>query len=45
MRIWRGALDRRGLPYVLIRGDWAERARAAVAAIETLIRRERAATE
>ncbi|WP_164976246.1 AAA family ATPase [Oleiharenicola lentus] len=33
MRIWRGALDRRGLPYVLIRGDWAGRERAAIAAV------------
>ncbi len=34
MRIWRGALDRRGLPYVLIGGDWAERERAAIAAVQ-----------
>ena len=34
MRIWRGALDRRNLPYVLIQGSWAERERAAIAAIE-----------
>lgn len=34
MRIWRGALDRRNLPYVLIQGNWAERERAAIAAIE-----------
>ncbi len=40
MRVWRGALDRRGLPYVLIRGDWAERERAAIAAIEALIQRD-----
>ena len=34
MRIWRGALDRRHLPYELIRGDWAEREAAAIAAIK-----------
>lgn len=32
-RIWHGALERRGLPYVWIRGDWAARERAALAAI------------
>jgi nicotinamide riboside kinase len=37
MRIWRGALDRRSLPYVLIRGDWAERERAAIAAVERIL--------
>jgi nicotinamide riboside kinase len=37
MRIWRGALDRRGLPYVLISGNWAERERAAIAAVETIL--------
>jgi nicotinamide riboside kinase len=36
MKIWRGALDRRNLPYELIRGNWAERERAAIAAIERL---------
>jgi len=36
MRIWRGALDRRHLPYELIHGDWAQRERAAIAAIEKL---------
>lgn len=38
-RIWRGALDRRGLPYVLIRGDWAERERAAIAAVQGVLAR------
>lgn len=33
-RIWRGALVRRGLPFVDIRGDWPERERAAIAAVE-----------
>lgn len=37
MRVWRGALDRRQLPYVLIQGDWAEREQRAVAAIEELL--------
>lgn len=39
-RIWRGALERRGLPFALIRGDWAERERAAIAAVEELRARE-----
>ena len=34
MRIWRGALDRRQLRYVVIRGDWAQRERSARAAVE-----------
>ena len=33
-RIWRGALDRRGLPFVDIRGDWAARAATAIAAVQ-----------
>lgn len=37
MRIWRGALDRRHLPYELIRGTWAEREAAAMAAIGRLL--------
>lgn len=37
-RIWHGALERRHLPYVWIRGDWAERERAAIAAVEELRR-------
>jgi nicotinamide riboside kinase len=37
MRVWRGALDRRHLPYELIRGDWAERERAAIAAVDRLL--------
>ena len=36
MRVWRGALDRRHLPYELIQGGWVERERAAIAAIEQL---------
>ena len=38
MRVWRGALDRRQLPYELIRGDWAQREAAAIAAVEQLLR-------
>lgn len=37
MRVWQGALDRRNLPYVLIRGDWAERERVASEAIERIL--------
>lgn len=37
-RIWHGALERRQLPYVWIRGDWPERERAAVAAVEAVLR-------
>ncbi|MBI2511613.1 MAG: ATP-binding protein [Opitutae bacterium] len=37
-RIWHGALERRQLPYVWIRGDWAERERAAIAAMESVLR-------
>lgn len=36
MRIWRGALERRNLPFVNIRGDWAAREAAALAAIKKL---------
>ncbi len=36
MRVWRGALDRRHLPYELIQGNWVEREAAAIAAIEKL---------
>ena len=36
LRIWRGALERRQLPFVEIRGDWATRERAAIAAIAAL---------
>jgi NadR type nicotinamide-nucleotide adenylyltransferase len=38
-RVWRGALERRGLPFVEIRGDWATREKAAVAAVENLLAR------
>ena len=36
MKIWRGALERRGLPFLLIRGDWARRERMAIAAVESM---------
>jgi len=36
-RVWRGALERRGLPFADIRGDWAERERQAVAAVAGLL--------
>lgn len=36
-RVWRGALVRRELPFVEIRGDWAERERAAIAAVERVL--------
>lgn len=36
MRVWRGALERRNLPFTLISGDWAERERLAVDAINRL---------
>lgn len=38
-RVWHGALERRGLPYVWIRGDWAARERAAIAAVDGLLGR------
>ncbi len=38
MRIWRGALERRGLPHALIRGDWTARERLAVEAVNRLLR-------
>lgn len=38
-RIWRGALERRHLPFVEISGDWAARERAAIAAINELLMR------
>jgi NadR type nicotinamide-nucleotide adenylyltransferase len=37
MRVWRGALERRHLPYELIRGNWAEREAAAIAALDRLL--------
>ena len=38
MRVWRGALDRRHLPYTEIRDSWAERERAVIAAVEELLK-------
>lgn len=37
MKIWRGALERRQLPYRLIQGDWAEREKAAIAAVAAIL--------
>jgi NadR type nicotinamide-nucleotide adenylyltransferase len=36
-RVWRGALERRHLPFVDIRGDWAEREKQAILAVERLV--------
>jgi NadR type nicotinamide-nucleotide adenylyltransferase len=38
LRVWRGALERRRLPFVEIRGDWAAREGAAIAAVENALR-------
>lgn len=38
LRIWRGALERRQLPFVEIRGDWAARETLAIAAVERILR-------
>jgi len=35
--LWREALESRGLPFVEIRGAWAERERAAIAAVERVV--------
>jgi NadR type nicotinamide-nucleotide adenylyltransferase len=37
-RLWREALGSRGLPVVEIRGDWATREAAAIAAVERVLR-------
>ncbi len=37
MKIWRGALERRHLPYQLIQGNWAERERRAIAAVAAIL--------
>lgn len=38
-RLWRETLKQRGLPFVEIRGGWAEREMAAIAAVEGILRR------
>ncbi|MSU51053.1 MAG: N-acetylglucosamine-6-sulfatase [Opitutus sp.] len=38
-RIWRAALVSRGLPFDEIRGDWPERERTAIAAVEAVLAR------
>ncbi len=37
MALWREALEKRGLPYQLIRGDWAKRQQSALAAVRELL--------
>src|SRR4051812_29208958 len=41
-RVWRGALERRQLPFVDIRGPWDERERTAIAAVNQLRESRRA---
>ena len=36
-RMWREALESRRLPFTEIRGDWPERERAAIAAVEAIL--------
>jgi len=36
LRLWRGALERRQLPFELISGSWTERERRAIAAVEAV---------
>lgn len=36
-RLWRDTLEARGLPHVLIHGDWAERERTAISAVEKML--------
>ncbi len=38
-RVWREALESRGLPFVEIRGDWATREATAIAAVESVLAR------
>jgi HTH-type transcriptional repressor of NAD biosynthesis genes len=38
-RLWCDTLSSRGLPFVEIRGDWAARERAAIAAVEKLLKK------
>jgi nicotinamide riboside kinase len=37
MKVWRGALERRHLPFVEIHGDWAQRERQAIEAVTRLL--------
>ena len=37
LKVWHGALERRQLPYQWIRGDWAQREEAAIAAVEAML--------
>ena len=36
LKVWHGALERRHLPYAWIRGDWAQREQAAIAAVRAM---------
>ncbi len=37
LRVWRGALERRHLPFTLISGGWAARDAAAIAAVQEIL--------
>ncbi len=37
-RLWREALERRGLPFVVIQGDWGQRSRLAIEAVGGLLK-------
>jgi NadR type nicotinamide-nucleotide adenylyltransferase len=39
-KLWRDALENRGLSFVEIRGDWAQRDRAAIEAVKHLLEKE-----
>jgi hypothetical protein len=39
--MWRDALVSRDLPFVEIRGDWPERERTAIAAVERILKSSR----
>ena len=41
-RVWREALEQRGLPFVEIRGDWVQREAAAIKAVEAVLTEGRA---
>lgn len=40
LRIWHGALERRELPYQWIRGDWAQREKTAIAAVQAVLSKQ-----
>ncbi len=37
MKVWHGALERRRLPYVWIRGNWAQREQTGIAAVTAIL--------